>query len=110
MEGQRSDCFYQRNTGNWLHFQRLDWKWGRLLQRERQSSLNHDECTNQRNGHFYFECNTNADTNSNPNVHSDPDANSYPNTDSNSDPDANSNRYSDTNAYAYSNAYSQRQR
>jgi hypothetical protein len=73
MEGYWCGCFYQRNTGDRLRFRRVDWKRDRLVHGEQQSRLNHDEWTNQRNGHVYFECNTY--TNSNPdsyrNTHSD---------------------------------------
>jgi hypothetical protein len=87
-ESRRGDI-HKCYAVNWLHVQRLDWKWDRLLFWEQQSSLHHNEWTNQRNGRLYSKSNTYT----NANCYADPDLNSNTYNDSNSEPNTDSDAY-----------------
>jgi hypothetical protein len=79
------------NTVNWLHVQQLGWNWDRLLFWEQQSSLNHNERTNRRNGRLYSKCNTYTNANCHADTDSDSNANPDPNSNSNRDRDVDTN-------------------
>jgi hypothetical protein len=73
----------------------VDWHRHRLLFREQQSSLNHNEWTNRRNGRLYSKSNpyTNANCYADSNCYADPDLNSNTYSDTNSKSNADSDAY-----------------